>query len=188
MKLIKTTIILAFGAFLLPSPPQGDILLTGLSGNGGRPAGSAELALAAMRAASDIGGFCDRQPMVCETAGHAWRSMQVRVKYSVRLLYEWANEGHGAPAQDARGEEVSYPPLPVLPVLPAQPGPGGIKAGARPAKDNARIPARQAKADGLITGAITRAASRKTTGDENGSENTLRIEDLLTPWNGPAAG
>ena len=183
MKLIKTTLVLALGAFLLPSPPPGDPALQGaaLTDSG---ADSAELALAAMRAASDVGGFCTRQPMVCETAGRAWRGLELKVKYSVRLLYEWSlKDGrahHAAPAAPTM-RNVSLP-------APAAPQARPAPAPAPEAKDDSRIPARQAGIDSLITGAVTKIAARTNDDGEGGSENTLRIEDLAVPWNGPAEG
>ncbi len=179
MKLIKTTLVLALGAFLLPSPPPGDPALQGaaLTDSG---ADSAELALAAMRAASDVGGFCTRQPMVCETAGRAWRGLELKVKYSVRLLYEWS-------LKDGRAHHAAPAMRNVLPPAPAatqaRPAPAAPEA-----KDDSRIPARQAGIDSLITGAVTKIAARTNDDGEGGSENTLRIEDLAVPWNGPAEG
>ncbi len=183
MRLIKTVFVLGLGAFLLPSPPPGDPALQDASAVH-EGADSAELALAAMRAASDVGGFCTRQPMVCDTAGRAFSGLKAKVKYSVRLLYEWSLEGDKPKGRPAQGQEISLPQLPPLPGLSTLPS----ASPARPAKDESRIPGKQARIDPLITGAITVAAA--DTGDDGGegSENTLRIEDLTAPWNGPRAG
>jgi len=159
MKLIRTTILLALGAFLLPAPPPDDPVMGGVRA---QSADSASLALAAMQAASDARGFCLRQPMVCSVAGDSFRLLQAKVKYSFRLLYEWSTAAQKAAPAAAR---------PV--VVP--PGPGGGAVSVRPG-----VPA-----DGLITGSVTRVANRDSQDDGAGSENTLRIEDLTVPWNGP---
>ncbi len=173
MKLVRTTLLLGLGAFLLPSPPPDDPVMRGIAA--GREPGSAAIVLAAMQAASDAGGFCARQPMVCSVAADSWRILQAKVKYSLRLAYEWSQGEKDKDPVAAR--EVSYPPLPKLDSLPSRP-----ESPVR--KDNARIAPRRA-ADGLITGSVTRVANRDSQDDGAGSENTLRIEDLTVPWNGP---
>ncbi len=178
MKPIKTILILALGAVMLPSPPPEEYVRAGLEENAA-PAGGAELALAAMRAADDIGGFCARQPLVCKTATRTWRGLEVRLKYSVRLLYEWANGARAASARAVPAEAASRP-------SPAAAGEAGGKA--QPAPQKAHAAPRRAAADGIITGAVTKVASRNTGEVAGESENTLRIEDLLPPWNGPATG
>ncbi len=173
MKLVRTTLLLGLGVFLLPSPPPDDPVMRGIAA--GHEPGSAAIVLAAMQAASDAGGFCARQPMVCSVAADSWRIVQAKVKYSLRLAYEWS-QGE-ADKDPVAAREVSYPPLPKLDALPLQ-----HKTPVK--KDNAHIAPGDAT-DGLITGSVDKLASRDSQDDGAGSENTLRIEDLTVPWNGP---
>ena len=47
---------------------------------------------------SDLASFCARQPGVCETAGFVAHKLELKAKYGVRLIYEWANEANSTPA------------------------------------------------------------------------------------------
>jgi hypothetical protein len=86
MRIIRTVLILTGGFFLLPSPPEPE--------NGAVAQGPAafEVLGSAARAVSDAAAFCQRQPGVCDTAGYVATRFEAKAKYSVRLLYEWANE------------------------------------------------------------------------------------------------
>jgi hypothetical protein len=66
-----------------------------------------ELFFAATRAASDFGGFCGREPQVCQTAAYVASMLEAKAKYSVKLIYNWANEGSGDTApQQADVDEI----------------------------------------------------------------------------------
>ena len=65
----------------------------------------------ATQAVSDVASFCARQPGVCETAGYIASRMEAKAKYSVKLLYEWANESAVAPQVPAAFEEAQTDPL-----------------------------------------------------------------------------
>ena len=65
----------------------------------------------ATQAVSDVASFCLRQPGVCETAGYIASRMEAKAKYSVKLLYEWANESAVAPEVPAAFEEAQTDPL-----------------------------------------------------------------------------
>jgi hypothetical protein len=41
---------------------------------------------------SDLASFCARQPGVCETAGFVAHKLELKAKYGVRLIYDWASE------------------------------------------------------------------------------------------------
>ncbi len=180
MKILRTAIIISLGAFALPSPPPGDPAAAGVPAQARQQADSAALALAAMRTASDAAGFCARQPDVCATAGAAWRIMQAKLKYSLRLAYEWAG---GAPRQGAGS------PAPTLPASAGEPAETATPEDIRSLLKGAAM-----QADPLITGSVFPvrqriAANRDASQQETeGSENTLRIEDLAVPWNGPEEG
>ncbi len=49
-------------------------------------------------AVSDMAGFCGRQPEVCTTAAYLAGKLEAKAKYSIRLLYEWANDSTSIPA------------------------------------------------------------------------------------------
>jgi hypothetical protein len=78
---------------LMPSPPVSEkkeasfIVASDVS--------APEIFVAATRAASDIGGFCAREPQVCVTASYVAQMLEAKAKYSVRLIYDWANEASG---------------------------------------------------------------------------------------------
>jgi hypothetical protein len=65
----------------------------------------------AIEAVSDAASFCERRPGVCQTAGYVAAKLEAKAKYSVRLIYEWANEasqdGTALPAdRTARADQI----------------------------------------------------------------------------------
>lgn len=103
MKIIKYSLVLALGAFLLPAPPQDQILTTSTGGKINLETG--EVLSAAASTFGDVSNFCYRQPAVCNTAGNVMGSLEARAKYNFKLLYEWAS---GTPQQQG-----TIPALPV---------------------------------------------------------------------------
>jgi hypothetical protein len=95
MGLIRTTLFLCGAAALMPSPP--DHLANTGPANGAEPSTIAMLG-AATSAVADVRGFCDRQPTVCDTASYVAWKLEGKVKYSAKLIYEWANESQSPPA------------------------------------------------------------------------------------------
>jgi hypothetical protein len=91
MKIIRTLVIVAVGAFLLPSPPESEQANIA-------PAATPtpQLMAAAANAASDVGGFCQRQPEVCATAESLAKTLEAKARYSIKLIYEWANKDDAA--------------------------------------------------------------------------------------------
>ena len=87
MKIIRTLVIVTVGAFLLPSPPESQQALV---------TPTPELMAAAANAASDVGSFCSRQPAVCSTATNLAGTLEAKARYSIKLLYEWANKDDAA--------------------------------------------------------------------------------------------
>ena len=90
MRIIRTIIVLSGIAAFMPSAPE-DV-------NQAAPAmASAEVSdtgylEVATNTFSDLASFCARQPGVCETAGFVAHKLELKAKYGVRLIYEWANE------------------------------------------------------------------------------------------------
>lgn len=91
MKIIRTLVIVTVGAFLLPSPPESQQAAV---------TPTPELMSAAASAASDVGSFCSRQPAVCSTASNLVGTLEAKARYSIKLIYEWANK------QDATAKPV----------------------------------------------------------------------------------
>ncbi len=90
MRILRAAFFLSVIAVLAPSPPesevqkilaQGDIIPTNY-----------ELISAAGNTASDIAQFCQRQPGVCQAANYIVARLEAKAKYSVRQIYEWAND------------------------------------------------------------------------------------------------
>jgi len=90
MRIIRTIIVLSGIAAFMPSAHE-DV-------NQAAPAtASAEVSdtgylEVATNTFSDLAAFCARQPGVCETAGFVAHKLELKAKYGVRLIYDWANE------------------------------------------------------------------------------------------------
>ena len=109
MRIVRTIILLSAVVILMPSPPESEKKDAGFMV--ASDVSAPEIFVAATRAASDIGGFCAREPQVCVTAAYVARMFEAKAKYSVRLIYDWANEassGDATPHQaDALDELVT---------------------------------------------------------------------------------
>lgn len=100
MRIVRTIILLSAIVILMPSPPESVKKDAGLIA--ANDVSAPEILVAATRAASDLGGFCAREPQVCVTASYVAEMLEAKAKYSVRLIYDWANEassGDAAPEQ-----------------------------------------------------------------------------------------
>ena len=56
-------------------------------------------------AVADVALFCNRQPGVCQAAGYVAGKLEAKAKYSVRLIYQWANESSGEPMASPLGNQ-----------------------------------------------------------------------------------
>jgi Family of unknown function (DUF5330) len=85
MRLIRTSVILGGLLLVLPNPPADK--------NGPPEATPSNWALmsAASSAFNDVKTFCTRQANVCETADYLIARVEVKAKYGLKLVYEWAN-------------------------------------------------------------------------------------------------
>lgn len=90
MRIIKTFFFLAAVAVLAPSPPD-DQIASLIEASRQEPS-AFQMVSAAGQTFADLGSFCARQPGVCETAQYVAVRLEAKAKYSVRLLYNWANE------------------------------------------------------------------------------------------------
>jgi hypothetical protein len=102
MRILRTIFLLTAVVILMPSPPEApkhDADTIGMIA--ANEVSAPELFFAATRTASDLGGFCQREPQVCQTAAYVAAILESKAKYSVRLIYDWANEASGdaAPRQ-----------------------------------------------------------------------------------------
>jgi hypothetical protein len=91
MRLFRTIFLLGALAAMLPSPPEDH----GTTAIAVREVTAPEVIFVASRTASDLGGFCGRQAIACETAGLIAAKLEAKAKYGARLVYEWANETSG---------------------------------------------------------------------------------------------
>jgi uncharacterized protein DUF5330 len=96
MRILRSFILLSGIAVLMPSPPERDNSSAMMLASDA--AETVGLVTTAARMVSDVASFCGRQPGVCQTAGYVVAKLEAKAKYSVRLLYEWANEANGEPA------------------------------------------------------------------------------------------
>lgn len=96
MRLIRTIIVLSGLAAIMPSPPE-DASQAAAKAAGAQVTDTGYLDVATS-AFSDLAAFCGRQPGVCETAGLVAHKLELKAKYGVRLLYEWASEANTPPS------------------------------------------------------------------------------------------
>lgn len=143
MRILRTTIVLAGVAAFMPSPPE-DVNQAAPSVASAEASDTGYIEVAA-NTFSDLTSFCVRQPGVCETAGFVAHKLELKAKYGVRLIYEWANEANTTPV--------------VQPEL---------------AKGS----------DPIETGSMKLASAKQL---PQTSQSTLRLDDLIPVWRGPAA-
>lgn len=108
MRLFRTLILLTAAGLLLPSPPED----AGAGKAQADAVGTSGLLASATLAVVDAAGFCGRQPTVCQTAGYVAGRVEAKAKYSVKLIYEWANGPTAEkPAPALRGTVADTDPL-----------------------------------------------------------------------------
>ena len=95
MRIIRTIIVLSGIAAVMPSAPE-DVSQAGPSMASAEVSDTGYLEVAT-NTFSDLASFCARQPGVCETAGFVAHKLELKAKYGVRLIYDWANEA-GTPS------------------------------------------------------------------------------------------
>jgi hypothetical protein len=142
MRIIRTIVVLSGIAALMPSAPE-DLNQAAPSVASAEVSNTGYLEVAT-NTFSDLASFCARQPGVCETAGFVAHKLELKAKYGVRLIYDWANE--------------ASTPSSVQPKLA-----NGI--------------------DPIETGSMKLASAKRL---PKNSQSTLRLEDLLPVWRGPA--
>ncbi|MBI2720388.1 MAG: DUF5330 domain-containing protein [Rhizobiales bacterium] len=98
MRIFRTLLFLTGVGVFAPSPP--DELAAG-----GQPPGQPEISTLALvgtaaTAFSDVAGLCSRQPEFCKAAGYVAGRLEVKAKYSAKLIYEWASESSNPAGTD----------------------------------------------------------------------------------------
>ena len=93
MRILRTIFLLAVAAFFMPSPPEDRL---GLSAATADDPPATEFLSAAVSTVADMRDFCIRQASVCDTAHYLAVKLEGKAKYSIELLYEWANESKGS--------------------------------------------------------------------------------------------
>jgi hypothetical protein len=85
MRLIRSSVILLGLLAIIPNPP--------VDKNAPPDAAPSNWALmsAASSAFQDVKTFCTRQASVCDTADYLITRVEVKAKYGLKLVYEWAN-------------------------------------------------------------------------------------------------
>jgi Family of unknown function (DUF5330) len=102
MRILRTIFVLSGITVFMPSPPEGlDQATQGLADAKVSETGYFEVATNTF---SDLAAFCERQPGVCVTAGFVAHKLELKAKYGVRLIYEWANEASTVPAAAVQPE------------------------------------------------------------------------------------
>lgn len=88
MGLIRKAIFVGGALFLLPSPPDNG----GAAAHASDQLRNASYIVAASSALADMTSFCVRQPATCAVAGELAARAELKTKYSIKLLYEWATK------------------------------------------------------------------------------------------------
>ena len=107
MRIIRTIIVLSGIAAFLPSAPD-EVNQAGPATASAEVSDTGYLEVAT-NTFSDLASFCARQPDVCETAGFVAHKLELKAKYGVRLIYDWANEANTPSAVQPKIAEGSDP-------------------------------------------------------------------------------
>jgi hypothetical protein len=96
MRIIRTIIVLSgIAAFMPSAPDEVNQAAPSVASTENSDTGYLDVATNTF---SDLASFCARQPGVCETAGFVAHKLELKAKYGVRLIYDWANEANTTPA------------------------------------------------------------------------------------------
>ena len=103
MFLIRAAFWLSVVVFLLPADPQ--------SGSPSPGVGALQAIDAVQATASDVSGFCGRNPDVCATASAAGEIFSEKLRYGVRLLQNaFGSHDEAAPSSDTLTSADLTPP------------------------------------------------------------------------------
>ena len=100
MFILRVAFWLSVVIMLLPADPE--------AGAQAPRVGAMEALTAARTAVSDLSGFCERNPAVCETGGSAFKLFTEKVRYNTRRLYDYfddKSEDGGGGATDTLGRD-----------------------------------------------------------------------------------
>src|SRR4029079_7354507 len=102
MRIFRTIFFLGVAAFFLPSPPENRMVA---ADPGDNPAAT-EYLTAAVSTVADLRDFCSRQAAVCDTAHYLAVKLEGKAKYSIELLYQWAQESNGSAMEKEAATEL----------------------------------------------------------------------------------
>lgn len=114
MRIFRTLMLLTGVGVFMPSPPEDST-----AGNSTAQASTPTLLSSATEAIADAVGFCGRQPTVCQTAGYVAGRLEAKAKYSVKLIYEWANDSSTGRPASPLGDAAAGDPLKTGAIDPA---------------------------------------------------------------------
>jgi hypothetical protein len=156
MNILRTAFWLSIVILLLP---------TGREDSVENPADKVSLnqaVSAASETASDLVGFCDRNPGVCETGQNAVKAFADKAKYGANLLYQWAAGADATPPKAS---------------VPAAADGLGKQADAQPVISR--------KMDKINKANRLKPSPRDAASGNRRSQNTLNPNDLAPAWKGP---
>jgi hypothetical protein len=104
MRIFRTILVLTGITVFMPSPPE-DVTQAEQSVATAKNSDSGYFDVAT-NTFSDLAAFCERQPGVCEAAGFVAHKLELKAKYGVRLIYEWANEAN-SPSSSALQPDIA---------------------------------------------------------------------------------
>ncbi len=170
---ITRILIVGLAALILaPMPPE--VETAAVNGQPVAELQTHQLVSVATGTFTDVSSFCERQPLTCRAMSDVASVAQAKVRYAIRLAYEWANDartdGSTAPLslQDAipvSGDHVDNNGI-------AEPGAAGLQS--IPDILNSSY-----WSDPLVTGTIRQFAEADT------GTNILSIDDLVPDWRDP---
>ena len=102
MRIVRTIFLLAAATYFMPSPPEERF---GVASDDNRPV--TELVSAAVSTVADMSDFCSRQASVCDTAHYLAVKLEGKAKYSIELLYQWAQDSRGPTRQTLAADDAS---------------------------------------------------------------------------------
>lgn len=109
MRIFRTIMLLTGVATFMPSPPEEQAKVSAERAT--VEMSTPSLLGSAATAVADMASICSRQPGVCEAAGYVAGRLEAKAKYSVRLIYEWANESSGEPKASPLTDQAGADPI-----------------------------------------------------------------------------
>ena len=172
MGITRILIVGLTALMLAPMPPEDET--AAVNGQPVAELQTHQLVSVATGTFTDVSSFCERQPLTCSAMGEVAYVAQVKVRYAIRLAYEWANDsktdGNTAPRSLQDAIPVSGDHLDINSI--AEPGAAGLQSIPDILNSSSLY-------DPLVTGTTRQFA------EADSGTNTLRIDDILPDWRDP---